>query len=137
MIGCSTYTNNLECFQYVQDIFMMKSLLIIILLIFSFSIIFYSKTKHCKKLKKEFTSIRIMLFLPTMLAYVYLGFSFYFPFLLSVNVGIDAFMNFIYAFVVPTIAWISMLSFLLFIDWVTQRLGFENFKHFIQSVMKR
>lgn len=137
MIGCNGYTDVIECSQYISDVYMQKSFFLIILTIFAFIMIYYSRTSHYKKVIKEFQSIKIMLFLPKILAYTFLGFSFYFPFLMSVNVSIEYFMRFIYGFVIPIVAWMSLFMFLLFTDWVIQRLGFENFKHFVNSAMKK
>lgn len=133
MIGCGVYTDTLSCMQYVQDVKMMKVLLILVLLIGSIIMIYYSRTSHYKKLTTEFISFKTFFRVPIIFSYVFLGFIFYVPFLLSINISIDAFMNYIYAFVVPVVAWMSMMCFLIFIDWMFQRFGFENFKHFIRS----
>lgn len=137
MIGCNNISNIIECNQYISDVYMLKTTFLIILLIYAFIMIYYSRTKHYKNITKEFKSIKILFFLPKILAYAYLGFTFYFPFLLSINYPIDDFMRFIYAFIIPIVAWISILSFLVLTDWITQRLGFENFSHFIKSAMKK
>lgn len=137
MIGCDSYTSTISCMQYVQDVYMMKFFLLAVLIIASLLMIYFSKTKYYKQLTEEFTSFKTFFFLPRWLSYVFLAFSFYFPFLLSVKVPLDSFLNFIYAFVIPVVAWFSLLSFLLFIDWLFQRFGFESFGHFVRSAMKK
>lgn len=137
MIGCGNYTETIACLQYVNNVQNMKISMLAILIILSILVIYYCRTKHYRQVVSEFQSVKTFLLVPRWLAYTFLAFSFYFPFLLSITVPIEDFMRFIYAFVIPVVAWMSMLSFLLFIDWVFQRLGFENFKHFVNSAWKK
>jgi len=136
MIGCGTYTNIIECSQYVKDVHMIKVSMLTILMVFALIMIIYSKTKHYKRLTKDYRSFKIMFMLPLFLSYIFLALSFYFPFLLSINVNLESFMYFVYTFIVPTIAWFCLISFLVFMDWIFQRLGFENVRAFIRSAMK-
>jgi len=137
MIGCPGYTDALSCVQYVNDIFFQKISILIILYLFSFAVIYYCRTNHYKKLVEEFISFKTFFLVPRWFAYVFIAFTFYYPFTLSITFPYEDFLRLIFAFVVPVVAWMSLLTFLLFTDWIFQRLGFENFKHFINSVWKK
>ena len=135
MIGCSIYTDAIECTQYINDVMQMKILFIIILLILSLLTIYFTNSKKYRMLKKKYSMFNTMFMLPKWSSYLFLITLIFIPFFLSINVEREVFLNYIYAFIVPNIAWMLLILFGFGFEWIANRLGFNSSKHFMKCLL--
>lgn len=137
MIGCNGYTDVIECSQYVNDVAMMKGLSIIILVVVSISLIYYSKTKSYKKLTNKYDAYDKMLKVPIWFSYTALFFMIIAaPLIMSVNVTYDTFLTMLWAIYIPAIGWAILFIFQLLAEWIFKKLGFDGGKSFVRYALK-
>lgn len=137
MIGCSTYTNSLECMQYINDVNQIKILYLIILIILAVSTIYFVKSKKYKQLSKKYEMIKLMFMLPKFSSYLFIALLVFMPYFLSINTGLETYLTYINLFLWTNVTWICLFVIGMIFNYAFVKLGFKSSSHFLKSSINK
>lgn len=137
MIGCDTYTNTIDCYQYINDVMMLKISFLFILIILALLTLYFVNSKKYKQLLKKYHTLNIMFIYPKWSSYLFLVTLVFIPYFLSINTSLEIYLDYVLVFIWTNIIWFLLTSFLWCFNWISNKLGFNNIKHLIYSAFKR